>query len=243
MPSRSSTLTGDGAAVSAPQGCAIRSVEADSPAAKAGLQANDIVTAVNGTTSKVKANSSVTKSNIGVGVGVAVNIVSLNNIARLSDGEIEAAALTVSATTKETKPDSNTTVKGKDDKKVENKDGLAKQLGEMVTEYMYDLADEIGLGNYVSKDLLDKILTPLVTDTVTTLITATGLDTLFGSGDLKSKYETAKGLLLDDKKGLIALPQKLLQPVLSAMEEARKAWKKTSSSIMSSNPSMSLKTT
>ncbi len=178
------------------------------------------VTALNGTTSKVKANASVTKSNIGVGVGVAVNIVSLNNIANLSDGEIEAAALTVTALTKETPPKSSSDGEKKKEDPVETKDGLAKQLGEKVTGYVYDLASEIGLDSFVSKDLLDKILQPLITDTVQTLLDATGLDTLLGTGTLSDKYDAAKGLLLDEEKGLIALPEKLIQPMLSAMEEA-----------------------
>ena len=103
---------------------------------------------------------------------------------------------------------------------VETKDGLAKQLGEKVTGYVYDLASEIGLDSFVSKDLLDKILQPLITDTVQTLLDATGLDTLLGTGTLSDKYDAAKGLLLDEEKGLIALPEKLIQPMLSAMEEA-----------------------
>ena len=57
-----------------PQGCAIRSVEADSPAAKAGLQANDIVTAVNGTeiTSYEEFAQLITDSGIGAELELTV---------------------------------------------------------------------------------------------------------------------------------------------------------------------------
>ena len=115
------------------------------------------VTALNGTTSRVKANASTTKSNTGVGVGVAVNIVGLKNIARMGDGDFEAAMLKVAATTKEVMPEEKKT-----DKTPRNKNELSSQLGEVVGEYMDDLAKEIGLDQYVPADMLSGILSPIV---------------------------------------------------------------------------------
>ena len=59
-------------------------------------------TAENGTISKVKANAGTTGSDTGVGVGAAVNTVTLNNLARIGDNEIEADKLNLAAVTKET---------------------------------------------------------------------------------------------------------------------------------------------
>ena len=172
------------------------------------------VTSVNGTTAQVKGNASVTNSDVGVGVGVAVNIVALENIARLGDGQFEAAMLKLSATTKETTPEK----KASGSNKVEDEDGLARQLGDLVEEYVNDLVKEMGLDKCgVSEDLLGELLNPVVTQITNELINATGLKEFFGDGDLSAKYEKAKKTLLDAKDGLMSLPEKLIAPFMDAV--------------------------
>ena len=175
------------------------------------------VTSVNGTTSKVKANASTTNSDIGVGVGAAVNIVTIENTAYLGNGELQAAELKVSATTLETTPDADN---GASDK-VETYDDLAEQLSELVEEYVNQLIKEMGLDQYgLSEDLLGEILGDVSKEVAQTLIDATGLKELLGSGDLSAKYDKAMSLLSDTKDGLMSLPEKLIEPFMEALSDA-----------------------
>ena len=175
------------------------------------------VTSVNGTTSKVKANASTTNSDIGVGVGAAVNIVTIENTAYLGNGELYADELKVSATTLETTPDAD---KAASDE-VETYDDLAEQLSELVEEYVNQLIKEMGLDQYgLSEDLLGEILGDVSKEVAQTLIDATGLKELLGSGDLSAKYDKAKGLLSDTKDGLMSLPEKLIEPFMEALSDA-----------------------
>ena len=174
------------------------------------------VTAKNGTTSKVKANASTTNSDVGVGVGAAVNIIELNNIARMGSGEIEAAMVKVAANTIMTEPETSEQKPAE----VKSVDDLAKQLGEMVGGYINDLVKELGLDQYISEDLLGEIINPVVTNTTNELIKATGLSDLLGGGDLAAKYEKAQSMLLDAKDGLLALPEQLLEPFMTALDDA-----------------------
>ena len=178
---------------------------------------NVTVTAVNGTTVKVKANAATTNSDIGVGVGAAVNVIALENIARLGNGEIKAAMLKVSATTKETKPaDENKVIE-----KVENVDDLAEQIGKVTEEYINDLIAEMGLDQYgISEDLLGEIAGEVAKEVSQTLIEATGLDELLGDGDLPSKYNKALEIVSDTKDGILGLPEKLADPFMEAISDA-----------------------
>ena len=169
------------------------------------------VTAQNGTRAEIRANASTTNSDIGVGVGVAINIVNLTNIANMGDGEIEAAMLRVAATTKETTPDEEPEVG-----KVENKDELAEQLGEAVRGYVEDLLREMGVDKYISAETLGGIVEAVVSETAGELIEATGLKELLGDGNLRDKYEKAVELLKDGKDGLFGLPEKLIEPFMDA---------------------------
>ena len=175
------------------------------------------VTSVNGTTSKVKANASTTNSDIGVGVGAAVNIVTIENTAYLGNGELQADELKVSATTLETTPDADN---GASDE-VETYDDLAEQLSELVEEYVNQLIKEMGLDQYgLSEDLLGEILGDVSKEVAQTLIDATGLKELLGSGDLSAKYDKAMSLLSDTKDGLMSLPEKLIEPFMEALSDA-----------------------
>ena len=175
------------------------------------------VTAANRTEAKIKANASTTNSDTGIGVGASVNIVTLNNIAAIGDGEIKAAMLQVTATTKEKKPDSQKTVQMQT---VDTKEGLARELGEAVTDYIRKLAKELGLDQYVPDTLLDDILGPVVTQTTDALIQATGLGDLLGKDDWRAKIQKALDSLSDRASALMALPEQLVEPLLSALREA-----------------------
>ena len=165
----------------------------------------------------MKANASTTNSDIGVGVGAAVNIIFLNNIASIGDGEIEAAMLKVAAATKMTPPEADT--EKTTEEKVETKDELAQQLGGKVKEFVTDLAKEIGLSDYVAEDIRGKILGEVVTETTNQLIKDTGISDLVGAGDLATKYETAKKKLLDAKDGLLALPEQIFDPLFAVIKD------------------------
>ena len=170
------------------------------------------VTAVNGTTSKVKANAAVTNSDIGVGVGVAVNVIGLANIARLSDGEIEAAMLKVSATTKETAPSTLTVLKP-----IEKENDISDGLGEAVASYLLDLAKEIGLDQYVPDTVLDKILGTVVKDVVAALTEGTGLDKLLGDEQLNAQFDSLTETL---KAELEKLPKEIVGDLIDSMLDA-----------------------
>ena len=55
------------------------------------------VKSANRTDATVKADSSATKSDTGVGVGIALNLVTMENIARIGTGAVEASELELSA--------------------------------------------------------------------------------------------------------------------------------------------------
>ncbi|MBQ8094422.1 MAG: hypothetical protein IJ242_12745 [Clostridia bacterium] len=172
------------------------------------------VTAVNGTTSKVKANASATNSNIGIGVGAAVNVITLNNIAHIGDGQIKAAMLAVSATTKEAK-NQNKVVQ-----KVSTTDGLTRQVTDMVKEYVGKLFTEMGLDKYgLSKELMEKLAGEVTNAVADTLVKATGLSSLLGDGDITKKYEAALKKLTSSKDGLMGLPDKLIDPFMEVMND------------------------
>ena len=171
------------------------------------------VTALNGTAAKVMANASVTNSNIGVGVGVAVNIIKLKNLAEMGDGDIEAAMMRVSATTRETMPQD--IVKAQTGNSVQTVDQLTRELTDMVTGYVKELANELGIGS-LPADVTDMILQPIIEEVTGKLIDATGLKAFVGEGGLEAMTDKAEGLM----KGLLDLPEKLVDPFVKALKDA-----------------------
>ncbi|MBR3018477.1 MAG: hypothetical protein IKH57_15605 [Clostridia bacterium] len=175
------------------------------------------VTAQNGTVSKVKANASTTNSDVGVGVGAAVNIIWLTNIASLSDGDIEAAILKVAATTKIKEPEKKTTETK--EKKAEDKKGLVKEIGEKVKDFMADLIKEMGLDEYVSADKLGEIVGDVAQEVAETLIKEFGLSDFVGDKTFEQIFNESKKALEDTKDALLALPEKLAEPFMEALDE------------------------
>ena len=183
------------------------------------ISASDLiaVTALNGTTAKVKANASVTNSNIGVGVGVAVNIIGLSNIAQMGDGDFEAAMLRVAATTKETTPEED---EDNADEKPKDKDGMVSQMGEAVSEYITELAKEIGLDEYVPAEMLTGIVDPIIEEITQSLLDASGLGELFGDGDIGAKYDAMIAALEETGTALTELPGQLIAPIMEIVKDS-----------------------
>ncbi|MGX8706636.1 MAG: hypothetical protein ACSW8J_08665, partial [bacterium] len=181
------------------------------------------VTALNGTTAKVKANASTTNSDVGVGVGVAVNIIELQNVAQLGDGEIEAAMLKVAANTKLTEPEvkeaEKTDEKTDEEKKAENKQTLVDEIGQKVTEFMMDLIAEMGLDEYVSADTIASIAGDVAKDATAQIIKTTGLEDLVGNRTFGEVFDDAKAAINDVKDQLTGLPGELMAPIKEAIGE------------------------
>ena len=180
------------------------------------VQADDLVAvkAQNGTVAKIKANGSTTNSDVGVGIGVAVNVVDLTNEARIGNGQINAGTLEVTATTKAATP-----AKKKAAPKVQTKDQLSRQLADALRSYLRDLMKEMGMDGYVPDDILGPIVENVTAATVEQIIKVTGLDKLLGSGDLDDKYEAAVKLLTKKGEGLMDLPAELIAPFLEALQD------------------------
>ncbi|MBR2528615.1 MAG: hypothetical protein IKE58_09130 [Blautia sp.] len=104
------------------------------------------VTAQNGTTSKVMADASTTNSDIGVGAGVAVNIIGLKNIARISDGEIEAAVFKVTANTKLNKAE-----------ELDDKEVLRRKIEEDVEGFIDELLKETGINQFMTPEKVEEL--------------------------------------------------------------------------------------
>ena len=180
------------------------------------------VTALNGTTAKVKANASTTNSDVGVGVGVAVNIVGLQNMASLSDGEIEAAMLKVAANTIITDPKAIAEAEAKAaaeaeaaakaamtpaeiaeaaKKEAEELEKLAKEeakktltneIGAAVSGFVKDLVVSMGLDSYVSASLIGDITNKVAADATQEVLKTMGLDEALGTMTFEQIAATAK---------------------------------------------------
>ncbi|MBR3018101.1 MAG: hypothetical protein IKH57_13675 [Clostridia bacterium] len=114
------------------------------------------VTSQNGTKSGIKADASAVNSDIGVGVGVAVNIIGLQNIAQISDGAIEAAILKVTAATRT----NGTNIE--DGNKETDQETLYSLIQKNAEGFISDLMKDMGLGQYVSADQLAKFQADMV---------------------------------------------------------------------------------
>ena len=178
------------------------------------------VISLNRTTSLVKANASTTNSDIGVGVGIALNIIFLDNIAKVGDGTIEAALLKVAANTKMKEPEPKAETVKPATEKVDNTDGLAKQIGEKAGEFVNYIVKEVGLDQVVSSTLLGEIVNPVVTAATNELIKASGLNELLGGGDFDEKYANAKQKLTTAAEGLAAMYEEFVAPLMDVMGDA-----------------------
>ena len=173
------------------------------------------VTTRNRTTAALKANASTADSEIGVGAGVAINIITLNNIAHIGDGAITAAALEVAANMKEVDDEPETLpVTG-------TTDALSIYFGEAVGEYVNRLAKEIGLTAALSEDIVKDLTRDLVQAVTNELIKASGLDDLLGGMNLSDKLKSAEKLINDSKQGLFSLPERLAAPFVEAFRQVQ----------------------
>ena len=161
------------------------------------------VTAGNRTEAVLKADSSTTNAGMGVGLGAAYNAVTMHNTARIGNGNIKAASLEVSATTKEkTKPTAapdysdRTFDVSTDQGKQDLKNYLTEQIGQPVNDYVQDLGREIGLGDFLPGNIVNSIISPVGSEILDEFVNSSGLADMFGTGFIEDVINVIK----DNKK-------------------------------------------
>ncbi|MBR3018685.1 MAG: hypothetical protein IKH57_16665 [Clostridia bacterium] len=165
------------------------------------------VTALNVASSKVKADAGVTNSDVGVGVGVAVNIINLSNIAKIGDGEIKAAILNVTAKTKIKEPA----------EKQDEKETLRKLLSEKAAEFIAELLEETGLDQYLSAEKLDEIKADMASKLPELLEELSNIDTE------EAKTRLAKILREAAKKAYVSVANEAISALSDQFDLALKA--------------------
>ena len=153
----------------------------------------------NRTEAVLKADSSTTNADMGVGLGAAYNSAAMDNTARIGSGNIKAASLEVSATTKEkTSPDAVIDYSGKefdittDQGKADLKTYLTDRYGQQVTDYVQDLGREIGLSDFLPGNILNSILKPAGSGALDEFIESSGLGEMFGTGFIEDVVNVIK---------------------------------------------------
>ena len=142
----------------------------------------------NDTDAAIYANASATNARIGVGVAVAINIVSYYNIAHIDDVTVTASSLEVTAliedpkvTTEETQPE--------EEEDINIVEALIRQA---IDKLVKSLADSMGLGKLLDSSAMDEFLSNLVAElaanAANTLLTGTGLEGIL-SNDIGQKIE------------------------------------------------------
>ena len=175
------------------------------------------VNAQNRTAAVLKADASATKSTTGVGVGVAINIVDMDNIARIGSGYIEASELNVSANIADV-PGRVTTLTvytNTDTVKAALKSQIEQGIISLVREKLGSPWDSI-----VEKGAVAKVIGTMAATTADTLLKDLGLDKLVAlqiSQGAGAGFENAGRVMLDRLK---AFPQTLAAPFYNAYLEA-----------------------
>ena len=161
------------------------------------------VTAGNRTEAVLKADSSTTNAGMGVGLGAAYNAVTMHNTARIGNGNIKAASLEVSATTKEkttptAAPDysDRTFDVSTDQGKQDLKNYLTEQIGQPVNDYVQDLGREIGLEDFLPGNIVNSIISPVGSEILDEFVNSSGLADMFGTGFIEDVINVIK----DNKK-------------------------------------------
>ena len=164
------------------------------------------VHAANRTDATVKADASATHSDVGVGIGVAINIVTMENIARIGDGAIAANELEVVADI------AQAPTKVRPVTIAEDESAFSSALESELTEAIRAL-----LGNKVA-DTLGEALGTVVGQLAKTLIDDLNLGSLFKllGGDAGSTFTKFADQVWSRLK---ALPQVLAQPLIQVCQE------------------------
>ena len=165
----------------------------------------------NRTEAYVKANASSTKSDVGVGVGVAINWVRMENIARIGNGDISAAKLEVIAEMAPVPPAVGTRTV------VLNASSFKSQMQMDMEEALKSIMPDNFFG-----DTLSEVVSALAANFYDKLVTDFNLQQLLNianDGNVLSRFENAGKILL---KRLEEFPLKLVSPftaVYSEMDE------------------------
>jgi len=152
------------------------------------INADDSVSVLsyNETDAEITANGSASNSKVGVGVAVALNIVTFNNLAHIDDASVQTKNLSVSALM----------VPGNESAAKANSSGssdespLEKVLKEAFNSIFNELADKMGLGDLFAtrtgegvtlSDFLSDLLSDMLSDAANTLLSGTGLEKLLST--------------------------------------------------------------
>ena len=202
---RSAAAIADGVNISA---MPVKDEEGNAVIEKAKLS----VFSINRSEVDIKANSSTTKSDTGVGVGVAVNVVNSENTALIGSGSITVDTLTlkavmpdaVSTLKKVVKP---VTIRTKDQMVLQ----LANSLGDTINEWIRSKG--------LPTDVFGDMASAAAYDFVNLILEQTGLQKLLGTGSFEEKMTKAKALLNDKLTILKSIPELMLGPIMTAAYE------------------------
>ena len=167
------------------------------------------VSSINRTEAVIKANSSTTKSDTGVGVGVAVNVVSLENLALIGSGKLELSKLDLTAQLP--KPMSETkkvikplTVRSRD----QMADQLAACIGDTINGWIAELSPGIA-----KEGVVGNLASSITYSVVNYLLEKSGLKALLGTGSFDQKREKLETLFNAKLARLKGLPERLVEPL------------------------------
>ena len=158
-----------------------------------------VIHSINKTDAELSANASATNSTTGVGVAVAINIITYENIAEMGASSLKARTLSLAALLPGEEPEEE----GEEAEAPEEEDNsFTAKITQLVTEYVADaiedLACALNLGDLYSGAGLDEILADIVSEVaaavIAELVSGTGLEGLF-EGDLEEKLNEKLGYI------------------------------------------------
>ena len=167
------------------------------------------VSSTNRTDATVKADASATKSDVGVGIGVAINIVTMDNIARIGNGSASADSLAVTAEIAKAPTKVRTVTVAEDETRFSN--AFTEQIKEALRDLMgEDVANKVGWLTDIGSEGIGKFCQTLIDDL--------NLGKLFelmtnAPGESFENFGKAIWERLKD------FPKVLIQPLLEAYQE------------------------
>ena len=167
------------------------------------------VSSTNRTDATVKADASATKSDVGVGIGVAINIVTMDNIARIGNGSVSADSLAVTAEIAKAPTKVRTVTVAEDETRFSN--AFTEQIKEALRDMVGpEVAKKVGWLIDIDSEGIGKFCQTLIDDL--------NLGTLFdlmnnAPGDAFENFGKAIWERLKD------FPKVLIQPLLEAYQE------------------------
>ena len=171
------------------------------------------VKSVNRTESKIKANGSTAKTDTGVGVAAALNIIDLEITAEIGNGSLKAGSVTVSAKTPEKADntvDETTTVK-----MPESKDKMVEQLAGYIRDTINEELADLGVDQSVIGELAGEFSGTFIEY----VLKETGLEDLLGDGTFEEKTNKVLGSLEELWGKAKEYPGTLLQPLADLKDE------------------------